>query len=96
MTPISPGEVTVEWPMPPDVYGWDTVLFERDVAGDGAVDVYVQEYAGGTWSDIAGPVRRGDAIPADPSNNVRYRVEITTPTASDRAILRSIYRRRKL
>lgn len=90
------GEVTVEWPYPPDVYGWDTVLFKRDLANE-AVDVYVQEAQGSPgWTDVTGAASRGDAIPADPANNVRYRVVFSRADRANNPTLDAIYRRRKL
>jgi hypothetical protein len=93
--PATSGSVTVEWPYPPDVYGWDTVLYKRTL-DDETVDVYVEEDQSGGWTDVAGPVARGDAIPADPSNNVRYRIEFSRADTANRPTLDAIYRRRKL
>jgi len=78
---VPSGEVTVEWPYPADVYAWDVASFQR-TPNTGTVDVYIQEYDG-TWSDIAGPISRGDSVAADKANNVRLRVELSRPNTAD-------------
>lgn len=89
------GSVTVEWPMPSDVYAWDTGVYQA--TPDGAtVEVYVEEDQSGGWTEIAGPISRGDSIDADPENNVRYRVEFSRPDGNSAPSLDAIYRRWKL
>jgi hypothetical protein len=86
--------VYVEWPEPADVYAWDRVLFESATPNDSTVTVYAEEYDGSSWVEVAGPLGRGDSIPADPSRNVRFRVELSRSSVSDEPRLESIYRRR--
>jgi len=86
---------TVEWSFPADVYGWDTVLFQNS-PGDGTVDIFIEENQSGSWTEIAGPVSRGDVIPADPANNVRYRIDFSRPGSDTEPTVDALYRRRKL
>jgi hypothetical protein len=86
---------TVAWPMPPDVYSWDVGVYQADPGG-GSVEVYVEEDQSGGWAEVAGPISRGDRLPADPANNVRYRVEFSKPGGAKTPKLDAIYRRRKL
>lgn len=84
---------TIEWPMPQDIMGWDIVPFQA--TNKSAVNVYVEEYKNGEWSEIAGPVSRGYSINADPSNNVRFRVELSISDGVEPS-LDAIYRRIKV
>lgn len=86
------GTATVEWPYPPDVYDWDVAKFQATKDGETA-DVYVEEYDGSSWTEIAGPISRGDDLPADPGRNVRYRVELSRASTSNNPTLDAIYRR---
>jgi hypothetical protein len=93
---IPSGTAYVEWPTPNDVYAWDTATFQRTVDSE-TVDVYVEEAQGSPgWTEVAGPISRGDAIPADPANNVRYRIEFSRSDISNNPTLDAIYRRIKL
>ncbi|MFB6302768.1 MAG: hypothetical protein ABEH78_07915 [Haloferacaceae archaeon] len=67
----------LEWPYPPDgdVYSWGSAYFTRTLDNE-VVDVYIEENQSSGWTEVAGPISRGDSIPADPANNVRYRVSI--------------------
>lgn len=89
------GTVHVEWPDPQDIYAWDTALFQTSPDNE-TIDVYVEEYQGGSWTEIAGPISRGDSIGADPSNNVRYRAELSRTDTANNPTLDAIYRRIKL
>jgi len=92
-TVTSSGEVTVEWPAPTDIFEWDVLSFLTEDSG--TLNVYVQSDNGG-WSDVAGPVSRGDSIPVSGQYNVRFRVELTRPAVMDEPTLDAIYRRYKL
>lgn len=88
------GSVALEWPYPPDVYSWDRATFLRTLATE-TVDVYVEESTdgGSTWTEIAGPISRGDKIPAKPENEVRFRVDFSRASTANNPTLDSIYRR---
>jgi hypothetical protein len=87
------GTVTIDWPDPPDVYRWDAAVFQSTPEA-GSVDVYIEEAQGSPgWTTIAGPIQRGQEITADPSNSVRFRVEISSPDSSNYPTLDSIARR---
>jgi hypothetical protein len=87
------GSATVGWPHPTDVYAWDRATFQADEPS-GSVDVYLEADDGTGWSEVAGPIKRGDSIPADPSDEVRFRVDLSRPSASDPSpSLDAIYRR---
>jgi hypothetical protein len=94
VVPEPSGSVTVEWSNPPDVYAWDRVGFQATEDGE-TVDVFVEESADGgeSWTEIAGPVQPGDAIPADPANEVRFRVDLSRAALSNNPTLDAIYRR---
>jgi hypothetical protein len=78
------------------VYAWDTAVFQRTLDG-ATVDIYVEEAQGSPgWTEIAGPIKRGDAIPADPANNIRFRIDYSRPSTSDVPRLDAVYRRFKL
>jgi hypothetical protein len=94
--PATSGTAYVEWSYPPDVYAWDVGVFQATLDGE-TVQVYVEEAQGSPgWTEIAGPIQRGDSLPADPSNNVRYRVEFSRSDVANNPHLDAIYRRRKL
>jgi len=95
---VSPnsGSAYIEWPTPNDVFGWDVATFTSSPDGE-TVDVYVEEDRSGGWTEIAGPIDRGGLIKAaDPSNNVRFRVELSRSDESNDPTLDSIARRWKL
>jgi len=81
----------VTWPAPPDIYAWDRALFQL-VEDGGSIDVYVEANDGSGWTEVAGPITRGDTIDADPDENVRYRVEFSRPDANSNPTLEAIYR----
>jgi hypothetical protein len=89
------GSATVEWPQPADLYAWDTAVFQSTPDGE-TVDVYIEEDQSSGWTEIAGPIARGASIDADPSNNVRYRIELSRSSTSNNPTLDAIYRRIKL
>jgi len=93
LAPRTSATTIIEWPDPPDLYAWDRALFQRQPDG-GTVDVYVEANDGTGWTEIAGPITRGDDIPADPADNVRFRVEFSRPDTSNNPALEAIYRRR--
>jgi len=86
------GNATVEWPEPPDVYRWDAATFQTSSDGE-TVEVYVEEDDGSGWTEIAGPISRGDQIDADPASRVRFRVELSRTDTSNNPTLDAIYRR---
>lgn len=85
---------TVEWPQPEDVYRWDAATFQTSPDGE-TVEVYVEESTdgGSTWTEIQGPISRGDQINADPGSRVRFRVELARSDTSNNPTLDAIYRR---
>lgn len=87
------GTAYVEWARPNDLYRWDSVLYLATEQGDGSVDVYIEADDGSGFSEVAGPVDRGSQIDVKPGHDVRFRVEFSKTTTSDRALLDSIYRR---
>jgi len=90
------GSAYVEWPAPNDVFGWDVATFTASPDGE-SVEVYVEEYRDGEWTEIAGPIDRGGSIKAaDPDNNVRFRVDLERSDGSNDPTLDSIARRWKL
>lgn len=96
----STGTVYVEWDpadtAPKDAVGWDVAYFTRTLDSE-AVDVYAEEAQGSPgWTEVAGPMARGDSIPADPSNDVRFRVELSRADTANNPTLDSILRRWKL
>jgi hypothetical protein len=95
LTEATSGSVTVSWPMPPDIYAWDTAKFQRSTDG-GSVSVYIEEDQSDGWTEIAGPISRGDAITADPSNNVRFRVDLSRPDTASNPTIDALYRRHTL
>jgi len=90
----SPGEVIIEYEQPEDIYRWDSVLFQATEDGE-AVTVDVQESTDGgdSWTTIATDVSRGQEITADPSSEVRFRVQLTRSNPSNNPTLDAAYRR---
>jgi hypothetical protein len=84
------GTITFEPPIPEDVFDWASALFTRTLDSE-TVDVYIDEYDG-SWTEIQGPISRGDKITASPSNNVRLRAEISRADTSNSPSLDSIAR----
>ena len=83
----------VSWDTPTDIYAWDRVKHQTTPDGE-SVAIFVEESAdGSTWTEIAGPVSRGDRLPADPNNQVRYRVELNRSDTANNPTLDAIYRR---
>ena len=91
--PVS-GSATVEWPQPLDIYRWDAATFQSSTDGE-TVEVYVEESTDGgdSWTEIQGPIGRGDQINADPGSRVRFRVELARSDTSNNPTLDAIYRR---
>lgn len=65
------GTATVEFDYPAAVRSWEQVSFFRSEPA-GSVTVDVQEYDGGSWSDVATDISPGGNIPADSGNRVRF------------------------
>lgn len=87
------GTAYIEWPYPDDLYAWDVATFTRTLDGE-TVDVFVEEAQGSPgWTEVAGPISRGDSIPADASNDIRFRVELSRSNTSNNPTLDSIARR---
>lgn len=86
--------VTIEWPYPSDVYSWDTATYQRTLDNEG-VDVYVEESSdgGSTWTEIAGPISRGQDITADSNNECRFRVDISRSSTANEPSIDAIYQR---
>jgi hypothetical protein len=90
---VTSGTMAVGWPAPTDIYAWDRATFQRSEPS-GSVGVYVEVDDGSGWSEVAGPISRGDSIPADPGDSVRFRVELSRPSSGDPSpTLDAIYRR---
>jgi len=94
LTPVKSGTAVVEWPQPNDVYRWDAATFQVTADGE-TVEVYVEESVdgGSTWTEIQGPIGRGDQIRADPGSRVRFRVELSRNNIANNPTLDAIYRR---
>jgi len=92
--PADSGTATVDWSHPPDIYRWDSVLFQRTPDGE-TVTVDVQESAdgGSTWTTIATDVSRGQEITADPANEVRLKVNLSRSDTAKNPTLDAAYRR---
>jgi len=88
------GTATIGWAKPADVYRWDAATFQAARDGE-TVEVYVEESTdgGSTWTEIQGPIGRGDQIEADPRSRVRFRVELARSDTSNNPTLDAIYRR---
>jgi hypothetical protein len=89
------GTISVEWPSPTDIYSWDRATFQSADNG-GSADIYIEESTdgGSTWTEVAGPISRGDPITSSADAEVRFRVDLSRPSTSDTTpTLDSIYRR---
>jgi hypothetical protein len=87
------GTAYVEWPGPADVFRWDAATFQAALDSE-TVEIYIEEAQGSPgWTTIAGPVQRGQEITADPSNRVRFRVELSRSDTANNPRLESIARR---
>lgn len=95
-TPTS-GSATVSWTETNDVYQWDALNFTRTLDNE-SVDVFVEESTdgGSTWTEIQGPVSRGDPIQANAGADVRFRIDFARSNTSNNPSLDSIYRRYEL
>lgn len=94
LEPLTDGTATVEWPQPPDVYRWDAATFTTSPDGE-TVNVFVEESTdgGSTWTEIAGPISRGQDISAVPDSRCRFRVDLSRSDTTNSPSLDSIYRR---
>ncbi|WP_280585383.1 hypothetical protein [Halorubrum sp. Boch-26] len=86
------GEAAIEWPQPSDVFRWDAVKFQTSPDGE-SVEVFIEEDDGTGWTEIAGPVSRGDPIDADPDSEIRFRVKLSRTNLANNPTLDAIYRR---
>lgn len=84
----------VEWPQPTDIFRWDAATFNATTEGE-TVDVYIEESTdgGSTWTEIAGPISRGQPINAEPDSEVRLRADLQRDDSSNNPRLNSVYRR---
>jgi len=88
------GKVTVEWPMPTDLAGWDIIPYEATEDG-GTIEVYAIDPSDGTR--LAGPIADpGDISGLSRSTNVAVEVVIERPSTSENPRLEAVYRRRKI
>lgn len=94
LTANTSGSVTIEWPEPTDIYRWDAATFTTTKDSE-TVDVFIEESTdgGSTWTEIAGPISRGEQIKADPGARVRFRVELSRTDTGNNPTLDAIYRR---
>lgn len=92
--PATSSTIYVTWPQPTDIYRWDAATFQTSPDGE-TVEVYVEESTdgGSTWTEIQGPIERGDQIGADPGSRVRFRVELSRNDTANNPTLDAIYRR---
>lgn len=92
-TPTS-ASATIEWPYPADVFGWDTATFQLKRDGE-SVDVFLEESTdgGGSWTEVAGPIARGDDIPVSSSDKVRFRVDFSRTNTANNPTVDALYRR---
>jgi len=86
------GSARVSWEQPRSVYRWDKAAFQTDPDGE-TVFVYVEENDGTGWQEVAGPINRGDNIPASPDSEVRFRIELSRDDAVNNPRLTSAHRR---
>lgn len=86
------GSAWVEWPSPTNIYRWDAATFQNSTDSE-TVDVYIEENDGSGWTEIAGPISRGQEITADPANECRFRVDISRASTANNPTLDAIYRR---
>lgn len=86
--------VAVEWPHPPDIFSWDTATFQRTLSGE-TVEVFVEESTddGSTWSEVAGPLARGDGIPVSSDDWMRFRVDLSRASTANEPQIDALYRR---
>lgn len=87
-------EVTIQLQDPPDVEEWDIASF-RSTPDGGSVDVYMEASTdgGATWTEVQGPIQRGEQITASADSQTRFRVELSRPGEASDPRLRSVYRR---
>lgn len=92
--PAFSGQATIEWTYPNDVIEWDVAAFQTSPDGE-TVEVYIQESTdgGSTWTEIQGPIIRGQKIQAGPESRVRYRVELSRSDLSNNPTFDAAYRR---
>lgn len=92
-TPTS-GAAFIEWPHPPDVFGWDVAQFQETPDGE-TVDMYVEVNDGSGWTEAAGPISRGYDLSqvAGPEDNVRFRVNLSRASTANNPTLDAAYRR---
>lgn len=89
------GSATVEWPYPKAVYAWGSAFFEAAEDGE-TVEVYVEEYDGSSWNEIAGPITNTTEIPGEPSRNIRFRVDFSRASVANNPRLSQIHRQEVL
>lgn len=95
----SSGSVTVEWPTPTDLYGWDTATYTETQDGE-TVDVYVaySTDGGSSWTRSNGgtPISRNYSLADDPnidaSTEVRLEAELSRADTANNPSLDSAYR----
>lgn len=84
---------TVEWPRPTDIYAWDKATYQAAENLE-TVDVYVEESTdGATWTEVAGPIARGDDIPVSADNECRLRFDLSRTDLSNSPTVDAAYRR---
>lgn len=76
-----------------DVFGWDVATFSTTTPGNSQLDIYIED---GNGNELAGPIQRGDSIPADPNDNPRFRIVPTVNADAAEPTLDMIGRRWKL
>lgn len=88
------GTAYIEWSRPETIFRWDALQFDRVLDGE-TVDLFVEESAdgGSSWSEVAGPVSKGDRIDVHPDNRVRFRAELSRATTVSSPRLEAAYRR---
>jgi hypothetical protein len=87
------GTVTVEWPAPDDLAGWDIVPFQTAPDGE-TVEVYAEDQNG---NKLAGPLEDpGDISSVSRSTNVRIRVDLSRSDTANNPRLEAVYRRYKV
>lgn len=83
------GSAIVEWADPTDIFRWDAATFTRTADGE-TVEVFIEDQNG---NELAGPIERGDEIPATPDENPRFRIDISRADVANNPKLDSIHRR---
>jgi len=92
--PANSGNVTVEWPTPDDLAGWDIVPFQS-VEDGGTVEVYAVDASDGT--ELAGPLDDpGDISTLSRSTNVALRVDLSRTDTANNPRVEALYRRYKV